>query len=340
MNRFKSSLTMLSLALVAGPVLMAQEATGALTGVIRDRKGNPIEGVEVRISAPTLQGVRTVLTDSKGSYRAPLLPPGVAYSISLRKEGYVGASATGIGVNVSQTSRQDLLMEATNASATVEVSDNKASVDKTNTSSQTTITSETFDVLPGTTRGIADAALRAPGVTQGGFTDGGRLSIRGQQGFGTRFLLNGVDIADNVFGGTNGRNSYYVDDSIAEIQVIQSPINAKYGGFSGGVIQAVSKSGSNSFSGTLRANISRTAWSAISPWAKDSPTPTDDLPPVRIYSPLNIPSSSAVRSFKISCGSPPQRFCRPRPMDPVPFPIPPGLCCRPQRWLSTAGTEA
>ena len=283
MNRFKSSLTMLSLALVAGPVLMAQEATGALTGVVRDRKGNPIEGVEVRISAPTLQGVRTILTDSKGSYRAPLLPPGVAYSISLRKEGYVGASATGIGVNVSQTSRQDLLMEATNASATVEVSDNKASVDKTNTSSQTTITSETFDVLPGTTRGIADAALRAPGVTAGGFTDGGRLSIRGQQGFGTRFLLNGVDIADNVFGGTNGRNSYYVDDSIAEIQVIQSPINAKYGGFSGGVIQAVSKSGSNSFSGTIRANVSRTAWSAISPMGQrfdrttGRPAPGTDL---------------------------------------------------------------
>ncbi len=196
MNRFKSSLTMLSLALVAGPVLMAQEATGALTGTVRDRKGNPVPGVEVRISAPTLQGVRTIFTDANGSYRAPLLPPGSAYSISLRKEGFVGASATGVSVNVSQTSRQDLLMEATSASATVEVSDNKASVDKTNTSSQTTITAETFDVLPGTTRGIADAALRAPGVTPGGFTDGGRLSIRGQQGFGTRFLLNGVDIAD------------------------------------------------------------------------------------------------------------------------------------------------
>jgi len=87
---------MLSLALVAGPVLMAQEATGALTGTVRDRKGNPVEGVEVRITAPTLQGARTIFTDSKGIYRAPLLPPGSAYSISLRKEGYVGASATGI----------------------------------------------------------------------------------------------------------------------------------------------------------------------------------------------------------------------------------------------------
>ncbi|MFM8622854.1 MAG: carboxypeptidase regulatory-like domain-containing protein [Holophagaceae bacterium] len=265
MNRYKSTLTMLSLALVAGPVLMAQEATGALTGTVRDRQGNPIEGAEIRISGPTLQGVRSIRTDAKGMYRAPLLPPGSEYTVSARKDGYVSAPASGVVIGVSVTSRQDLLMEAATASATVEVSSDKATVDKTNTSASTTITSETFDVLPGTTRGISDAALRAPGVTPGGFTDGGRLSIRGQQGFGTRFLLNGVDIADNVFGGTNGRNSYYVDDSIAEIQVIQSPLNAKYGGFSGGLIQAISKSGSNSFSGTIRANISRTAWSAISP---------------------------------------------------------------------------
>ncbi len=283
MNRFKTSLTMLSLALVAGPVLIAQEATGALTGTVRDRQGRAVTGAEVRISAPTLQGVRTLLTDSQGQFRAPLLPPGNQYTITVRKDGYISAPATGITVNVSVTSRQDMLMESSDSSATVEVSGSKESVDKTNTSASTTFSSETFDILPGSTRGLSDAALRSPGVAAGGFTDGGRISIRGQQGFGTRFLLNGVDIADNVFGGTNGRNSYYVDDSIAEIQVIQSPINAKYGGFSGGLIQAISKSGSNTLSGTIRANISRTAWSSISPMGQrfapstGRPAPGTDL---------------------------------------------------------------
>lgn len=244
--------------------LIAQDTSATISGVVKGTDGKPIAGAELTISSPTVQGRRTALTDANGFYRVPLLTPGTNFSVVARKAGYSSTPLSGIELNLGATVKLDITM-AQEAEKTVEVVSSAGAVDKSDVKTSTSITSEKFDILPRTTRGLNDAALIAPGVTTGAFTDGGRLSIRGQQGLGTRFLLNGTDIGDNIFGGTTGRGSYYVDDSIAEIQVIQSPVNAKFGGFSGGVVQAISKAGGNDFSGIIRANISRNAWQSVVP---------------------------------------------------------------------------
>lgn len=104
-------------------------------------------------------------------------------------------------------------------------------------------------------------ARTSPGVTTG---VGDRIQIRGAMTHQNRFLLNGTDIADNLTGGASGEE-YYVEDNIQEIQVIQSPVNARYGNFSGGVINAVTKSGGNTFTGIVRGTFYRTSWSAQAP---------------------------------------------------------------------------
>lgn len=265
MNRFPlRNLSMLALAVVAASSLVAQESTGQIVGTVRTKTGEPIAGVEVRFTSPTLQGVRTVVTDAEGSFRAPLLPPGSNYTVTSNKTGFVGGKVQGVNLGLGQVLRQDLIMVSVQAAAaTVEVVASAASVDKTDVKTSTNISSEMMDVLPRFTRGMDTAALLAPGVATNS-TQGGRVQIRGGQTTGNRFMLNGTDIADNVFANSDGRG-YYVDDSVAEMQVISSPVNAKFGGFTGGVINAVTKVGGNDFQGIFRANLSRGSWSAIAP---------------------------------------------------------------------------
>ena len=84
-NRFSA----LMLALVVAPAMVAQESTGSIRGTVRAKGGEVLAGVQVRFASPALQGVRTVVTDSQGSFRAPLLPPG-SYRLTETKtaEGY------------------------------------------------------------------------------------------------------------------------------------------------------------------------------------------------------------------------------------------------------------
>lgn len=280
MNRLIiSRLSLLGFAMVASTGLVAQESTGQIVGSVRTKAGEPVAGAEVRFTSPVLQGVRVVVTDAAGAFRAPLLPPG-SYAISVIKVGFVGSKVEGAILGLGQVLRQDLLMAPVQqANAMVEVIANAAAVDKTDVKAATNITAEQMDVLPRFTRGMDTAAQLAPGVVLN-TNQGSRIQIRGAQTTQNRFLLNGTDIADNVFGDTTGRG-FFVDDSIAETQVIQSPVNARYGGFTGGVINAITKSGGNDFTGVFRANVSRPSWKAIRPSGqrptqRDNPG-TDDM---------------------------------------------------------------
>jgi len=267
-NLLPKGLSALALLTVASSALVGQESTGQIVGTVKAKSTKAgLEGVKVTLTSPALQGPRVLVTDANGSFRAPLLPPGT-YRIQTQKDGFSSAPVTS-DLRLAQVLRLDLNMDQAGAAAIVEVVAAGGIVDKTDVKTSTSLTSETFDSLPRTSRDLNTAALMAPGVNSGGFTDGGRVAIRGSQGFGSRFLLNGTDISDNVFGGTTG-TAFFVDDSIEETQVIQSPINSRYGNFTGGVINAITKTGSNDFTGVFRANLSRTSWAAKAPrgpWA-------------------------------------------------------------------------
>lgn len=265
MNRFPlRNLSLLALAMVATSGLVAQDSTGQIVGTVRLKSGEPVAGASVRITGPALQGARVVVTNADGSFRAPLLPPGQGYTITTSKAGYVGGKVENISLGLGQTMRQDLGMALVQAAtATVEVIAGAATVDKSDVKTATNVSAEMLDVLPRLRRGMDTAALLAPGVSANAAM-GNRIMIRGGNTTSNRFMLNGTDISDNVFGDTNGRG-YYVDDSIAETQVISSPVNAKFGGFTGGVMNAITKSGSNNFEGTIRLNLTRNSWTAMAP---------------------------------------------------------------------------
>ena len=95
------------------------------------------------------------------------------------------------------------------------------------------------------------------------------MTISGAFAYDNVFMIDGVDVNDNLFGTAN---NVFIEDAIDETQVLTSGISAEYGRFSGGVINMVTKRGGNIFSGSVRLNLSNPAWNNESPLEKQRGT--------------------------------------------------------------------
>lgn len=257
MNRFHR-MTPLGLMLVASTALIAQEATGTLVGNIRGAGGKALAGARVTISSPNMLQTRVITTNEKGEFRVPLLPPSSNYTISVSAEGYVGRKAEGVSLHAGGTLRQDMDLKAiTAASASVEVVAISSSVDKTETKIVSTYSEETLQSLPTGSFNSYGALAVSPGVS-------GSISypvIRGGITGESQFMVNGINVRDPLV--RQGRQyEKVIDDLTQDVQVILSPMNAKYGFTSAGITNIVTKRGSNEFEGSLRVKLRNSAWAA------------------------------------------------------------------------------
>src|SRR4029077_10146252 len=133
-------------------------------------------------------------------------------------------------------------------------------------------TKEDVDLLP-VGRRPQDIAELAPGLTNN-TPNASQVTIGGSTAYDNVFMLNGVDINDNVFGTPNG---LYTEDAIQEGHVLTGGISAEWGRFAGGVINIVTKSGGNSFSGSFRENFSNPKWIDETPREKAANIQNADL---------------------------------------------------------------
>lgn len=259
------SLGRVALVLSAGLAVSAQES-GTLSGQIRSKEGKGIAGAQVRISAPQLIAARVVTTDANGLYRAPLLPAG-EYVVSASAPGFIGSEARGVRIGIGSKLVQDLSLKAISdkASATVEVVANVAEQDKADTKAATNFSNEQLAAIPAATREFVGAADMSPGVVAG---VSGSFAIRGGKTQSTQYTLNGVSIRDDYQGDNTSQR--VIDDAIEDVQVVQSPLNARYGRTAGGIINVASKSGGNDFSGSIRYNLSRGDWAAWRPYSEEN----------------------------------------------------------------------
>jgi outer membrane receptor for ferrienterochelin and colicin len=241
---------------LGGAALYAQGTqTANVTGTVVDAAGAPIAGVVVRLTSPSLQGVRTFSTDASGRFIARLLPPGF-YTIQYTKDGLETRKITEqLGIDQTYSPKVTLTKVG---GAVVEVIAAAPAVDKTDIKTATNYRADTVDMLPNA-RTQEGVALLTPGVTVG---VGGRVQIRGAQTSGNLYLLDGQNIADNAY---NNRGVSIIDDSIEETQVVTGAMSAEYGDVDGGVINSITRSGSNTFSGSLRWELSDAAWNATAP---------------------------------------------------------------------------
>ena len=257
---FRLTLAMLCLAISAGAYA---QTTASLTGtVIHD--GQPLPGVTVTITSPSLQGSRSAVSGENGDYFFSAIPPG-DYTVRFDMEGMQPITDR-VRVALAQTSRVDAAMRLGTVAEAITVSAAAPAVIES-TEVGTNVTTRMLDQLP-VGRTIAAAVLMAPGVSSAGI--GGGPSISGASSFENLYLVNGVVVNENVRGQPH---NLFIEDAIQETTILTGGISAEFGRFTGGVVNTITKSGGNEFSGSIRDNLTNPAWRQKTPW----PTEADHL---------------------------------------------------------------
>lgn len=246
------------LALAPTQVAAQGDQTGVLTGrVTTAADGNALPGATVTVSSAALQGIRTTTTDVNGVYLLRGLPPG-EYHVVLEMLNVAKADRT-IRVPLGGTATLDEAMTLA-LEVTVQVTASQPPPTRATQSAQNFLQSETTFLPVGRTpflmvdlaAGLTD---NAPSASQ--------ITISGAFAYDNVWLINGVDVNDNVLGTSN---NLFIEEAIGEVQVLSSGISAEYGRFSGGVINLITKSGGNTYSGGFRLNLSNPSWTDETPF--------------------------------------------------------------------------
>ena len=259
----------------AANVFAQGNPTGTLRGQVHDATGLVLPGVTVTATSPALQGPRTATTSVNGDFIIPFLPPG-EYLVVFELVSFREARQT-VGVAMAETQPLKITMQLATLSESVIVT-GTASTEVLKTGSVAeTYKAETLDKLP-IGRTLVDAVTLAPGVVPNGpqQSDGSRnIVISGALSYENLFLVNGVTVNENLRGQAL---LLYIEDAVQETKISTGSVSAEYGRFQGGVVNMVTKSGGDMFSGSFRTSFTNDAWRALTPFPGDqvvaSVTPT------------------------------------------------------------------
>ena len=238
-------LAMLVLALAA-PGFGA--TTGTLFGIVSDADGKPLPGVTVTLTSPALQGSRTVTTNGVGEYNVPLLPPG-SYRAEYVLAGFETASREDVIVSLEHTTRVNVTLSLSRVSEAVTVSGDKVVVDPTQTTLQQNFKEDylKYASIGQSGRQYQSVMSQAAGVYDGG---SGNPSVLGANLGQNVYLIDNLNTTDAV---THTFTANIGFDAIQEISVQTSGYEPEFGKAVGGILNVITKSGGNSFSGSLDA---------------------------------------------------------------------------------------
>src|ERR1700730_1539477 len=261
-SRFFAVATLLMVIALSIPT-NAQTFRGTILGTVTDSSGAAVSGATVTVKNTGTGLLRTVTTDDDGNYSTPELPIGT-YSVTVEKSGFKVGVVNGISVEVSTERRADVVLQPGDVSQTVEVSgDTLPQVESTSNTLGGIIESTVVTNLPVNGRDYQKLIFLVPGVvgSPDQITDSpgsfGIFSVNGARGRSNNFLLDGTDMNDgyrndpaiNEAGVFGTPATILPVEAIAELRVA-SNFEAEYGRSAGGVVNVVTKSGSNTLHGS------------------------------------------------------------------------------------------
>jgi hypothetical protein len=241
MRRF--TLGVLLCALVAAWPAAAQEQRATLEGVVTDSSGGVLPGAAVE-ARNTQRGIAvTAVSDSAGVYRFPSLPPGL-YDVTVTLQGFSPGRAERVELLLGQIKTVNFTLAVGAVTETVAVTAESPLVDVKQSMRATSIRDEQVELLP-KGRDFTTLVTQATGanfeVRSGG------ISIDGSSASENRFIIDGIETTD-LQTGVSGQS--LIADFVEEVQVKSSGYTAEYGGATGGVINVITKSGTNQYHGS------------------------------------------------------------------------------------------
>jgi outer membrane receptor for ferrienterochelin and colicin len=241
----------------AAAPLAAQTTTGEIRGVVTDPEGAPLSGASVTARNTETGFQRTAAAGADGAYVIRLLPPG-AYTVRATLEGRQAGTLSGVNVAVGGAAVANLRLATASVALELVTVTASAGPEIARGGVSELVTEQQIQELPVLGRDFTDfinlSGLVAPDP---GATTGGQFSIAGQRASQTSVQIDGVDANNSFFGENRGGSRIpfaFSLESIREFQIITNGYDVEYGAYSGGIVNVVTRGGTNDWRGTAYAN--------------------------------------------------------------------------------------
>ena len=249
---FLRGLCLLALATTS---VMAQSAAGltAINGTVTDPSGAVVSAAKITAKETATGASRETTSTDSGLYSLPALPVG-AYQISVEKTGFKTAIRSDVQPSVGSVATINIQLEIGGSSETVSVTSEAPLVETSKSQASTAVSQIQIQELPVNGRNFLDFTLTSPGVVRDP-TRAGDISFGGQRGTSNSLLVDGSDSNNTFYGQSTGRSGTgrspysFSEDAVQEFQVNANGYSAEIGRAGGGVINTITKSGTNQFHG-------------------------------------------------------------------------------------------
>ena len=236
----------------AGALAQTQITSGTIQGTVLDANGAAVPGASVELRNTGTNFVRDLTTDDEGRFVALQLPSG-RYTITVSKQGFATLVVEKADLTVGQALNLPLSMKVSSVQETVTITATPT-VDTVKTESSTTLDETTVNTTPILGRKFEDLLTLTPGVSVVQGPDGDEITFAGQRGVFNNVSLDGGDYNNGFFGEQLGGQRAAIDitlEAVKEFQVVATGATAEFGRTAGGIINVISKSGSNDMHGSL-----------------------------------------------------------------------------------------
>jgi outer membrane receptor protein involved in Fe transport len=259
------------LLLALAPAAYAQEGTAALRGTVLDPNGAAVPGAQVSIAnQETGLNRRTSVTGDDGEYVFTSLTPGL-YRITVEAANFKRVVKEGVKLNVGEEQEFKVSLEIGGASETVTVTADNPIVQTTSKEIGGHIGQEELTELPSINRNFIGFVGLLPGVVPNISTESfgsDSVSVNGQDPRFNNYLLDGSNNNDDVIGQRAGSQARTALEAVQEFQVLTNQFDAEYGRTSGGIINAITKSGTNDFHGSVFGFFQDNSLNSVSRFAQ------------------------------------------------------------------------
>jgi Carboxypeptidase regulatory-like domain/TonB dependent receptor len=234
-----------------------------LNGTVQDTTGRIVVGASVSTRNLSTNQSRSTVTNTSGYYVVPNLPPG-QYELSVQATGFAKSVETGLTLTVGQTATLDVTLKVAAVGQSVTVTTEAPPVETSRTEISQVIDTPEIQALPINGRQFVDFALLTPGVATGRtsiqstFTepDITRISFGGMRDLSNAVTVDGADYIDE---GTGSQRATPSQEAVSEFRVVNNSFGAEYGRALGGIVNVVTKSGTNDLHGSLYGYLSNKA---------------------------------------------------------------------------------
>lgn len=253
---FSCGVLCLLLLLLCAPYILAQEITGRISGVVRDASGANVPNATIMATHVETGATYSTKSTADGLYSFPTLPVG-HYEVSAEASGFEKYIGRGLMLNVNEPLQLDISMKVGRASQTIDVTAQPAAVNTENATVGNLINGHQMTELPLNGRNFIGLTTLVPGTAPGsgfdtfdvGLLGGSALSVNGNASNGNLWLVNGVLNTDL---GSNATLLVFPSvDAISEFTILRNNYSAQFGMAAGGVVNVITKSGTQTYHGSV-----------------------------------------------------------------------------------------